>query len=194
MRKCIALVLAFVCMFGAVGCFASRNDNISDADEVKFAMIPMVKVNGVLYLDTGHNNTDIGKCGTLDGEITSTVDGSEKPTADNQSNFGAGYGYQYGAAEGTIELYMNDKWRIFAAEEVRQQIQFPEKETETVSFQGRTFSKDDLSQETIDWLAKYSKLSKTEQLSISSIPSDLYELCGYVKAEDLPAVETDINN
>lgn len=33
--------------------------------------------------------------------------------------------YQYGAAEGTIEIYMDGKWCIFATEEVRQDIQFP---------------------------------------------------------------------
>ena len=29
------------------------------------------------------------RCGTMDGEITSTVDGTEIPTEDNQSNFGS---------------------------------------------------------------------------------------------------------
>ena len=33
----------------------------------------------------------------MDGEITSTVDGSEIPTTDNQSTFGPGFEYQYGA-------------------------------------------------------------------------------------------------
>ena len=61
----------------------------------------------------------------MDGEITSAVDGSEKPTKDNQSNFGTGYSYQYGATEGTIEIYMNGKWWIYATEEVRKEIQFP---------------------------------------------------------------------
>ena len=32
------------------------------------------------------------RCGTMDGEITSTVDGTEIPTEDNQSNFGSGFG------------------------------------------------------------------------------------------------------
>lgn len=91
-------------------------------------LIPMVMVNGELYLDTGHESSVEVRCGMMDGEITSTVDGSEKPTKDNQSNFGAGYGYQYGATEGTIEIYMNDNWWIFATEEVRQQIQFPTSE------------------------------------------------------------------
>lgn len=88
-------------------------------------LIPMVMVNGTLYLDTGHESTVEARCGVMDGEITSQVDGSKKPTVDDQSNFGVGYGYQYGPTEGTIEIYMNEQWRVFATEEVRQQIQFP---------------------------------------------------------------------
>ena len=38
----------------------------------------------------------------MDGEITSTVDGTEIPTEDNQSNFGSGFGYQYGADDRTF--------------------------------------------------------------------------------------------
>ena len=119
MKKLIALVLALVCVLGLVGC------STTSTTEGKWDRIPMVIVDGMLYLDTGHTNTDIRKCETPDGKITSEVERSKKPTADNQSNFGTGYGYQYGATEGTIEIYMNDKWRIFATEEVRQQIQFP---------------------------------------------------------------------
>lgn len=79
-------------------------------------LIPMVMVNGTLYLDTGKESPiKQRKCGTPDGEITSSVEQTEKPTKDNQSNFGTGYEYQY-SAEGTIELYMNEKWWVFAAE------------------------------------------------------------------------------
>lgn len=97
----------------------SENDRAEEND-----LIPMVMVDGELYLDTGYNNTDIRKCGTPDGEITSAVKGSERPTENNQSNFGTGYGYQYGVTEGTIEIYMNDQWHIFATEDVRQKLQF----------------------------------------------------------------------
>lgn len=120
MKKLISLVLALTCVLGMVGCANTR----------KVDLIPMVMVDGVLYLDTGFSNTDTRKSETPDGEITSKVDGSEMPTVDNQSNFGTGYVYQYGATEGTIEIYMNDKWRIFATEEVRQKLQFPERDTE----------------------------------------------------------------
>lgn len=88
-------------------------------------LIPMVMVNGTLYLDTGHESNVKARCGVMDGEITSQVDGSERPSVDDQSNFGTGYGYQYGPTEGTIEIYMNEKWWVFATEKVRQEIQFP---------------------------------------------------------------------
>lgn len=61
----------------------------------------------------------------MDGEITSSVDGTQKPTQDGESNFGTGYEYQYGQQEGTIEIFMNEKWWVFATEEARQEIPFP---------------------------------------------------------------------
>ena len=85
-----------------------------DLDEANtmWDRIPMVRVNGKLYYDTGKESTISGRCGNMDGEITSTVDGTEIPMEDNQSNFGSGFGYQYGADD-TIEIYMNDKWFVF---------------------------------------------------------------------------------
>lgn len=72
----------------------------------------MVRVNSKLYYDTGRESTVSGRCGNMDGEITSTVDGTEIPMEDNQSNFGSGFGYQYGTDD-TIEIYMNEKWFVF---------------------------------------------------------------------------------
>ena len=92
--------------------------------------IPMVMVDGVLYLDTGKESTVMGRCGMMDGEITSEVPGYEEPSMDDQSNFGTGYSYQYGSIEGTIEIYMNGKWWIFATEEARKEIQFPSEGTD----------------------------------------------------------------
>lgn len=75
--------------------------------------IPMVMVNDKLYYDTGTESTAVGRCGNMDGQITSTVDGTEIPTENNQSNFGTGFGYQYGGRENTIEVFMNEKWIVF---------------------------------------------------------------------------------
>lgn len=76
----------------------------------------MVMVDGKLYYDTGKESTISGRCGVMDGEITSSVDGSEIPTKDNQSNFGTGFEYQYGA-DNTIEIFMNEKWIVFEQRE-----------------------------------------------------------------------------
>lgn len=80
--------------------------------DAMYDRIPMVRVNGKLYYDTGRESTISGRYANMDGEITSTVDGTEIPTEDNQSNFGSGFGYQYGAHD-TIEIYMNEKWFVF---------------------------------------------------------------------------------
>ncbi len=45
-------------------------------EELAWDRIPMVMVNGKLYCDTGKESTLYRRCGTPDGEIISTVDGS----------------------------------------------------------------------------------------------------------------------
>ena len=130
-------------------------------------LIPMVMVNGELYLDTGHEASSERKCGTMDGEILYAVDGTEKPTKDNQSNFGTGYGYQYGSQNGTIEIHMNDRWWIFATEEVRKQIQFPTSE-ETIIYNGKEYNKSELCDATLHWL----ELSEQERMLSSYMPPE----------------------
>ena len=78
-------------------------------------LIPMVMVKGKLYLDTGKESDFNRTCGTMDGEITSTVEHFEKPTKDNQSNFGSGYGYQF-VSHNSIDVLINEKWIRFEEE------------------------------------------------------------------------------
>jgi hypothetical protein len=81
---------------------------------------PAIMVNGELYFDTGHKSTVTGRCGTMDGQITSECSSFETPSINNQSNFGTGYGYQYGGREGTIEILLNDgAWYVFATEDIK---------------------------------------------------------------------------
>lgn len=142
--------------------------SISVVEEAEtWALIPMVMVNGTLYLDTGYESTIEARCGVMDGEITSQVHGSQRPTIDNQSNFGSGYGYQYGATEGTIEIYMDGEWRIFATEEVRQEIQFPTNE-ETITYNGKEYKKSELCDATLQWL----ELTEQERMLSSYFPPE----------------------
>ena len=61
---------------------------------------------------------------------------------------------------------------------------------ETVTFHDKTFNKADLSEETLEWLEHYNTLSSEEQLAISSIPADLFKLCGYGNAAETVADES----
>ena len=51
-----------------------------EEEQEQWAMIPMVMIDGKLYLDTGMESSVEARCGVMDGEITSSVDGTKKPT------------------------------------------------------------------------------------------------------------------
>ena len=72
---------------------------------------PCVKVDGVIYKDTGYVASMPG-CGTMDGEIVSAVEGTELPSENDQSNFGSGYQYQR-SSEGQIIVVMDGERIIF---------------------------------------------------------------------------------
>lgn len=74
-----------------------------------------VRIDGVLYYDTGTVSDSKARCGTPDGVITDTTAADALPTEDGQSNFGTGYGYQF-AADGTVEVEIDGEYVIFAAE------------------------------------------------------------------------------
>ncbi|WP_087065835.1 hypothetical protein [Intestinibacillus massiliensis] len=132
----------------------------------RYDRIPMVMVDGKLYYDTGRESTADGRCGVMDGEITSAVDGSETPAQDGESNFGAGYPYQYGE-EGTIEILLNDKWIVF---------EHRSGDGSRIRFDGEFYDVGDLSEETLEWLQWYNGLTDEQQLAVDYVPADLAAL------------------
>lgn len=60
-------------------------------------------------------------------------------------------------------------------------------DNETVLFHNKIINKSDLSADTLEWLEWHNALSLEEKSAISSIPNDLYELCGYDNAEEIEA-------
>ena len=140
--------------------------------------IPMVMADGAMYYDTGRESTVTGRCGVMDGEITSAVDRTEVPSENNQSNFGAGYGYQWGPEEGTLEVCMDGKWLVFERQYV---------DDNRVYFAGRWHDKSGLSEDTLRWLAWYNGLSEEEQACISAVPSDLLDESGISRTEETDA-------
>ena len=115
MKKLMALLLTLVCVMSLVGC--NRTSNSEDV-VVGGDLRPMIMVEGVLYYDTGKVSTTEREDGLFDGEITKMVDRNQEPTENNQSNFGTGYGYQFGT-DGTIEVYINEKWIVFEVEQTK---------------------------------------------------------------------------
>ena len=99
-----------------VGCNNSSVEktvpSVSEEAVVGGDLAPMVMIDGFVYVDIGEESTRTERKDGFDGEITSTVTQNQEPTENDQSNFGTGYGYQYGP-NGTIEILMNDKWWVF---------------------------------------------------------------------------------
>lgn len=106
------LLLIFTLALALSGC---ANGKSQEEENLNYALKPMVMVDDTLYLSTGRESTVDGRCGVMDGEITSSVAVTERPEENDQSNFGTDYGYQYGSF-GTIEVLIDDKWIVFESE------------------------------------------------------------------------------
>ena len=80
-------------------------------------VVRVVMIEGKLYYDTEKESPSYSYrcCCILDGAITSMSDGSEMPAEDNQSNFGADYGYCY-ITDDAVELKINEKWILFVCQ------------------------------------------------------------------------------
>lgn len=76
---------------------------------------PMIMVNGELFLDTGKEvPVEIDESAII-GEISSSVDQSEKPTEEGQTNFG-NIGAKYAHFEDNIVVLINNEWVLFEKE------------------------------------------------------------------------------
>ena len=151
--KLLPLLLALLLLIGCAP---------QEQAEDRHAMIPTVMVDGKLYCDTGRFD-DNPRCGMCDGTITSTVEGWELPTENNQSNFGKGYGYQR-VNENTIEINIpGTGWCVFEHGSGQGKIKF----------QNRWYDKGFLSPETVEWIEWYYSLPLKEQEAVDSIPAEL---------------------
>lgn len=95
-----------------------KEENTSKKSSNSQKKLPrMVMAEDKLYVDTGETNNSSGRCGVMDGKITSTVKANKTPKKNGQSNFGKGYGYQYSFRKGRIEIFIDDSWHVFAHNE-----------------------------------------------------------------------------
>ncbi len=156
-------------------------DGISNSLPQDADVNPMVMVDGKLYIATGKESTITARCGVMDGEIISSVDRNTIPTQDNQSNFGDGYGYQYGADE-TIEVCIDGKWYVYATEDsIKQQLIYGAlAENEEIFINsGMNWTADAGKVEQI-----IEKLSEIMQLKKIDVPISEYEVITYATELD----------
>lgn len=120
MKRMLSLLLALALCGALVGC-GGQDSSSSSGGPVSSApgiyMPRMLMVDGVLYEDAGCENTTEGRCGNMDGEITSSVESWQQPEEDGQSNFGSGFGYQIGMEPDTLEILQDGHWLVFRAVE-----------------------------------------------------------------------------
>ena len=120
MKRMLSLLLALALCGALVGC-GGQDSSSSSGGPVSSApgiyMPRMLMADGVLYEDTGRESTVEGRCGNMDGEITSSVESWQQPEEDGQSNFGSGFGYQIGMEPNTLEILQDGHWLVFRAVE-----------------------------------------------------------------------------
>jgi len=103
MGKCIAI------LFLALTAYGNFSNDATIAEQQQNVL--MIMVDDEHYYSEGKESEIYCRCGVMDGEITSTVEQTEIPNKNNQSNFGKGYGYQY--IDKNIEVNMDGKWIVF---------------------------------------------------------------------------------
>ena len=120
MKRMLSLLLALALCGALVGC-GGQDSSSSSGGPVSSApgiyMPRMLMVDGVLYEDAGCEDTTEGRCGNMDGEITSSVESWQQPEEDGQSNFGSFFGYQIGMEPDTLEILQDGHWLVFRAVE-----------------------------------------------------------------------------
>lgn len=77
--------------------------------------VRMVMMDDKLFTDTGEV-FHLAKCGNMDFNFDSSVE-QGAPVENYQTNFGIGYGGQYGMRENRIHIYINNEWHVFAYNE-----------------------------------------------------------------------------
>lgn len=73
----------------------------------------LLMANDVLYRNTHKKSTFTPSCGTMDGQITSTIEKDEIPKENGQANFKGMYMYQFGDKLDELIVFMDDELITF---------------------------------------------------------------------------------
>ena len=109
LTKTLCAAALVCCLTMLIGCSPAEPDE-------KWDRRPMIMVDGVIYLDTGKEMAVEMEESAFLGTITSSVDGSEMPTQNGESNFG-GEGAPYAYLDEGLVVLLNHEWVFFEKEQ-----------------------------------------------------------------------------
>ena len=183
MKKIFAVALVLICILGLVSC-----GNSAQTGQTQSARLLSVDVKVIeIVNDTTFTVEALADCSDKirTGDILSVTTDFEDVAIIlrnyQESNHFKMYFPNVGKTDEGFSVNCFDVIQYDANGEC---LEMPDIEADTVSFHDKTFNKSDLSTETLEWLEHYNTLSPEEQLAISRIPNDLYELCGYGEMEN----------
>ncbi|MFU0826530.1 MAG: hypothetical protein ACFWTJ_03190 [Lachnoclostridium sp.] len=104
---CIALLLVAICF--VIFFYPKSSDN------AKWDKKPMIMVDNTIYMDTGKEIEEEIAESFIAGKIISSVDGTNKPTKNGESNFGC-EGAPYAFYNDGLVVMINNKWIYFEKE------------------------------------------------------------------------------
>lgn len=174
----IILTLAIALLFG--GCKYQAEASISslfpaeiNSMEVTFDIYPSETTRAL--------NTDEITAVT-EWALALEVEQSPLDETETPSNYAGGIAWHFNVNSGDFTfsyadygesaIFINDEW--YAVKNPSNPPVEENTENAVVEFHGQSFSKSNLSEETLEWLEWYNSLSPEEQLAVSSIPADLY--------------------
>lgn len=139
----------------------------------------MVYVNGTCFTDTGRNalgpdHKPIAPDTAGDGLLTSQVDSDRSPRQEGQANFSCQDVPYLILNEGAAAVKLDGRYRLFLAED-------------TVEYEGIYKKKEQLSQDTLQWLSFYYAMPEADRLAINMVPSEFSEERGPSLAMETPA-------
>jgi hypothetical protein len=108
MKKVLCAVVLACCFLMTAGC--SPNEPAE-----KWDRRPMVMVEGVIYMDTGKEMVVEIEDSAILGTIASSVEGSEMPAQNGQSNFGC-EGASYAYLDDGLVVLLENEWVFFEKE------------------------------------------------------------------------------
>ena len=100
------------------------------SDETKWALRPMIRVNGVLYLDTNKPIPVEMEESAILGTVTESVAGWEQPWKEGQTNFGM-IGSPYAYYEDGVVVCYDHEWYFFERDQTEEAAGDPTEEIQT---------------------------------------------------------------